>query len=97
MMMILGQVFGLRWLLGSAVVGGRLDGDALDGRGVWNLVRLRLHDGNLLVGIDRVHAEVEIGRILLVILWPSMWLFSFGWREEISASAALYGVKANNA
>lgn len=94
--MILGQVFGLRWLLGSAVVGGRLDGDALDGRGVWNLVRFRLHDGHLLVGIDRVHAEVEIGRVLLVVLWPSMWFHLFARCEEISASAALYGVKANN-
>lgn len=46
---------------------------------------------NLQVGINCVHAEVEIRAVLLVILWANMRLLLLSWGEDVGRSTALNG------
>lgn len=46
---------------------------------------------NLQVGVDGVHAEIQVGAVLLVVLGANMRTRLLGWSENVRRSATLNG------
>lgn len=51
--------------------------------------------GHLQIGVDGVHAEVEIRAVLLIVLGANMRTRFFGWRKDVGRSTALNGQNRN--